>query len=89
MVRGLLVLGQVGGGEGTSSVGDGNKMILASVSEDCMIKIWAFPDQLQRATLAPDSKNNLEPYLTLRGHTGPLFAMSGRDNVLFTAGMEG
>jgi len=28
----------------------------------------------------------VEPYLTIRGHTGPLFAASGRGNILFTAG---
>ena len=60
--------------------------ILVTVSEDCMIKLWHMPEMEQRHS---ESRGNIEPYLTLRGHTGSLLAASGRGNVLFTAGVEG
>jgi striatin 1/3/4 len=61
----------------------GNNNTLCSVSEDCMVKLWSLTDLQQKYI---DSKGNVEPYLTLRGHTGPLMAATGRDDVLFTAG---
>ena len=45
-----------------------------------------------------DTDGNPEPYLTLRGHTGPLLAIEGVNgeresnenaDILFTAGVEG
>jgi len=63
-----------------------DQKVLATVSEDCMIKLWNLTDLEQRWT---ESKGNVEPYLTLRGHTGPLFCSSGRSDLLFTAGLEG
>jgi striatin 1/3/4 len=63
-----------------------NEKVLVTVSEDCMVKLWSLPDLQQKWT---DNRGNLEPYLTLRGHTGPLLCASGRNDILFTAGIEG
>lgn len=63
---------------------------LATVSEDCTVKLWNLKgiDQANQ-----DTDGNLEPYITLRGHTGPLFAVTGGHPVhkkaIFTAGLEG
>ncbi len=51
-----------------------------------MIKLWSLPDLEQKWT---DNRGNLEPYITLRGHTGPLLCASGRGDLLFTGGIEG
>lgn len=59
---------------------------LATVSEDCMIKLWNLKDLESKSN---DSRVNFEPFLTLRGHTGALLAASGRGDLLFTAGVEG
>ena len=40
---------------------------LVTVSEDCTVKLWSLKG------LEVDA----EPYVTLRGHTGPLFAVTG------------
>ena len=42
--------------------------ILATVSEDCNLKLWNLKDL---------AEENQEPYITLRGHTGPLFSVTG------------
>lgn len=69
--------------------------ILATVSEDCMVKLWSLDDIDSKYAR---SNGNMEPYLTLRGHTGPLLAVTGlsedqktakNKNLLFTAGDEG
>jgi len=69
--------------------------VLATVSEDCMVKLWSLDGIEGRYT---KSNGNIEPYLTLRGHTGPLLAVAGlvedrktakNKNLLFTAGDEG
>jgi striatin 1/3/4 len=69
---------------------------LATVSEDCMVKLWAVDDELEHRYIKSDG--NLEPYMTLRGHTGPLLSVTGpgqsrksqkNSNLLFTAGDEG
>lgn len=60
--------------------------ILVTVSEDCMIKLWHMPELEQKHS---ETRGNIEPYLTLRGHTNCLLAASGRGNILFTAGVEG
>lgn len=68
---------------------------LASISEDCMVKLWNLTE-LEKKFTEPDSV--LEPYMTLRGHTGPLLcieSISGsrkaqtNSSLLFTAGIEG
>ena len=58
---------------------------LVSVSEDCLIYVWSLDD----ISFNPSSEN-VEPYLHLRGHTGPLFCLEhGRDNLIYTGGSEG
>ena len=58
---------------------------LVSVSEDCLIYVWS----LDEISFNPSSEN-VEPYLHLRGHTGPLFCVEhGRDNLIYTGGSEG
>ena len=58
---------------------------LVSVSEDCLIYVWSLDD----ISFNPSSEN-VEPYLHLRGHTGPLFCVEhGRDNLIYTGGSEG
>ena len=64
----------------------GDEKILATVSEDCMVKLWNLTNLEQSNS---DTRGNVEPYLTLRGHTGALLAATGRDDLLFTAGIEG
>ena len=68
---------------------------MASISEDCMVKLWNLNDMEKRYET---TDGNPEPYLTLRGHTGPLLAVAGlgenrkgaeNENLLFTAGIEG
>ena len=58
---------------------------LVSVSEDCLIYVWS----LDNISFNPSSEN-VEPYLHLRGHTGPLFCVEhGKDNLIYTGGSEG
>lgn len=63
---------------------------LASVSEDCTLKLWSLKglDKYYQET-----EGNPEPYITIRGHTGPLFSATGPHNtyskIIFTAGNEG
>ena len=58
---------------------------LVSVSEDCLIYVWS----LDHISFNPSSED-VEPYLHLRGHTGPLFCVEhGRDNLIYTGGSEG
>ena len=58
---------------------------LVSVSEDCLIYVWS----LDQISFSPRSED-VEPYLHLRGHTGPLFCVEhGRDNLIYTGGSEG
>lgn len=63
---------------------------VASVSEDCTVKLWSFKNI---ENLYSEIDGNLEPYITLRGHTGPLFSVTGghprNKRVIFTAGSEG
>lgn len=63
---------------------------LASVSEDCTVKLWSLKNIDQAYS---DNDGNIEPYITLRGHTGPLFSIAGghpkNKRILFTAGSEG
>ena len=58
---------------------------LVSISEDCLIYVWS----LDHISFNPQSED-VEPYLHLRGHTGPLFCVEhGRDNLIYTGGSEG
>ena len=58
---------------------------LVSISEDCLIYVWS----LDNISFNPRSED-VEPYLHLRGHTGPLFCVEhGRDNLIYTGGSEG
>jgi WD40 repeat protein len=68
-VRGLTYLEQEG--------------ILASVSEDCLVKLWNVKEE-----------EVLEPYLTLRGHVDPIFSIcqtvsQDKERLICTAGSEG
>ena len=31
----------------------------------------------------------IEPFFTMRGHTGPIFSVTGNNNLLYTGGSEG
>ena len=58
---------------------------LVSISEDCLIYVWS----LDYISFNPKSED-VEPYLHLRGHTGPLFCVEhGKDNLIYTGGSEG
>ncbi len=63
---------------------------MASIGEDCTVKLWQLKTLDQQYQ---ETEGNPEPYITLRGHTGPLFAITGPHNqhkrVIFTAGSEG
>ncbi|CAE8656740.1 unnamed protein product, partial [Polarella glacialis] len=60
--------------------------VLLSCGEDALIKGWDLSG-LWRG--APDA-DELEPYVTLRGHTAPVLAMTYRpqDRMLFSAGVD-
>ena len=58
---------------------------LISVSEDCLIKIWSLKNIMYNS-----QNEEINPYLNLRGHTGPLFCVAkGKDNIIYTGGNEG
>ena len=60
---------------------------LVSVSEDCLIKVWSLNNLFSNSQFKV-----LEPYLTLRGHTGPLYCTEkGKEgsSIIYTAGNEG
>ena len=59
---------------------------LASISEDCTVKLWSLRGIEHQFE---DTEGNIEPFITLRGHTGPLFAVTGSNRLLYTAGSEG
>jgi len=44
---------------------------LVSVSEDCTVKLWSIKTMMDKA----EQGVQVEPYVSLRGHTGPLFTM--------------
>lgn len=49
---------------------------LASVSEDCSIKLWSV-----KGMESGEGDGNIEPYVTLRGHAGPIFAITGKNSI--------
>lgn len=53
------------------------------------MKLWSLKGLQQQYN---ETEGNCEPYLTIRGHTGPLFSVAGPHNthekVIFTAGSE-
>lgn len=65
---------------------DESASVLVSCGEDALVKGWDL-GPLWRG--APNS-DELEPYITLRGHTAPVLALSYRmqDRTLFSAGMD-
>lgn len=63
---------------------------LTSISEDCTVKLWSVRNLEQNYQ---ENEGNAEPYITLRGHTGPLFQITGlkynKNRIIYTAGSEG
>ncbi|EGR31914.1 hypothetical protein IMG5_099940 [Ichthyophthirius multifiliis] len=66
---------------------------LVTVSEDCMVKLWD-----TRQFQSSNEETHLEPFYTLREHTGHLYAISGlsqeicsekQSQIVFTSGSEG
>lgn len=60
-----------------------------------MVKLWSLSELEKKYS---DADSIAEPYLSMRGHTGPLFAIEGvpvdrqkskNANLIFTAGVEG
>jgi WD40 repeat protein len=67
---------------------------MASVSEDCTVKLWDVKLIHKNMTDGFGEGTNFkgDPYCTLRGHTGPLFKITGstiNDRIIYTAGNEG
>ena len=53
---------------------------LISVSEDCLIKVWSLNN-----IFSLSQNEDIEPYLTLRGHTGTLYCIENKKkNLLYT-----
>ena len=63
---------------------------LVTTSEDCMIKLWSL-NNLKNFTPGKQGSTaiNMEPFLTLRGHTGPILTSCNAKDLLFTGGIEG
>lgn len=70
---------------------------MATISEDCMVKLWSLAE-IERKMSEQNDSSAIEPYFTLRGHTGPLLSIAGvndvqrsseNKNLIFTAGIEG
>jgi WD40 repeat protein len=65
-----------------------DRKYLISVSEDMLINLWDFKKTIKT------SKEVFEPFLTLRGHTKPIFSLASRHNdpynniSFFTGGNE-
>lgn len=68
--------------------------VLTTISEDSMVKLW----DTKQLFSAPKGAH-IDPYYTLRAHSGPLLAITGnqidenisnsQENLVFTAGTEG
>jgi WD40 repeat protein len=69
-----------------------NDQLMASVSEDCMLKLW---DAKAFKNVSHYNDSMIEPLHTYRGHTGPLFALTTNrgnqqdDTLIYSAGSEG
>ena len=71
-----------------------DRLTLISASEDHSLKLWDMKDFEKNQ----DSSSNIEPFLTLRDHKGPIFTLASRDewsveskipfNSVFSAGAE-
>ena len=64
-----------------SNEGGSQGHALVSASEDCTLKIWdasKFSNYKELSQVA-DGNLNLEPYITLRGHTKGIVSLSARD----------
>lgn len=58
----------------------GQENIMASISEDCTVKLWDLSLLMKNEEegFAEGTQfDNINPYYTLRGHTGPLFCITG------------
>eukprot|EP00743_Colponemidia_sp_Colp-15_P001873 GILK01002041.1.p1 GENE.GILK01002041.1~~GILK01002041.1.p1 ORF type:complete len:591 (-),score=98.15 GILK01002041.1:122-1894(-) len=70
--------------------------VLATASEDAMIKLWDLSPMEEEVEgkarlIAADDIADVEPFFTLRGHTGPIFAMCTSpvlEGLLYTAGAD-
>lgn len=65
-----------------------DKKSLVSVGEDYLINFWDFKKCLRQP------KENLEPYLTVRSHTTPIFTLTGPKNetnpiCVYSSGIDG
>ncbi|OMJ66693.1 hypothetical protein SteCoe_36373 [Stentor coeruleus] len=56
--------------------------ILASVGEDCMVKLWDCSSVI-------GENESVDAYLTLRGHKGSIFTLDGGSDLLFTGDAYG
>lgn len=75
----------------------GEPSTLVTASEDCTLKMW----NLASCTDPGSNNSDLEPYMTLRGHTGPVMSIgaakgisasdgaSELNNLLFSGGVNG
>jgi len=51
---------------------------LVSASEDCTLKVWDLSRFTTQSSQTPQNCNmDIDPYMTLRGHTSPIMAMVG------------
>lgn len=58
--------------------------LLASVGEDCLLNIWSVANLSYRSIHA-----DIEPLVTFRSHTGPLFSLETFGDLVYSAGNEG
>ena len=59
-----------------------NKNVLASVSEDCTVKLWDCKGFL-------NDSDSFDPFLTLRGHTQAIFTIDGGHETIYTGDSSG
>lgn len=57
--------------------------VLASVSEDCQVHLWNLKNIATDSDkiISPSENLHLESYQTLRGHKGPLYAITGINGI--------
>jgi WD40 repeat protein len=56
--------------------------VMASVSEDCTVKLWDCRNFLAESEI-------IESYLTLRGHTAPVLTIDGGQGMIYTGDCKG